>query len=121
MSGKKRKATAPASGATESEMPRAISYTMTDEDGNVALPRDILQFAGFHGVMLIEAELTEQGILLRPHAGLDPEQARAWRRQHEAAIKQQLDDIAAGRKRVFYSEEEFEEALRRETPANADV
>ena len=61
---------------------------------------------------LFDAEITEDGILLRPRKVIDATQAWFWTREWQAGEREADADLVAGRVETFGSDEDFSAALR---------
>ena len=61
---------------------------------------------------LLDAEITAEGILLRPRKVIDASQAWFWNPEWQAGERDAEADLTAGRGEVFTSGEEFLDALR---------
>lgn len=81
--------------------------------GQLTLPEDIRVAARLQAGDLLEAELTSEGILLRPQKLIDATQAWFWAPAWQAAEREADADKAAGRIQVFDTDEEFLEALHK--------
>jgi antitoxin PrlF len=87
--------------------------------GQLTLPDEIRKAAHLEEGDLLEAELTPDGILLRPQKLIDATQAWFWAPEWQAAERQADEDRAAGRSESFGSGDELVEALRgRAKPRN---
>src|SRR6185437_9538572 len=80
--------------------------------GQVTLPDEIRKAAHLEEGDLLEAELTADGILLRPQKLIDATQAWFWSPEWQAGEREADADRAAERVEVFSSEGEFLRALR---------
>ena len=80
--------------------------------GQVTLPEEIRNAAHLEEGDLLEAELTDEGILLRPQKVIDASQAWFWTPEWQAGEREADRDEAAGQGETFDSGEEFVEALR---------
>jgi AbrB family looped-hinge helix DNA binding protein len=80
--------------------------------GQLTLPEEIRVAARLEEGDLLEAEITENGILLRPQKVIDATQAWFWTPEWQAGERQADADLAAGRVEVFASGEQFQEALK---------
>lgn len=80
--------------------------------GQMTLPEEIRLAARLEEGDLLEAEITQDGILLKPQRVIDADQAWFWTPEWQAKEREADEDIAAGRGEIFYSDEEFLEALR---------
>src|SRR5437899_12822402 len=82
--------------------------------GQLTLPEKIRKAARLEQGDLLEAELTTEGILLRPQKVIDPDQAWYWTPEWQAGEREADADLAAGRgSEIFMSGEKFLEALRK--------
>lgn len=80
--------------------------------GQLTLPEEIRVAAHLEEGDLLEAEITEDGILLRPQKVIDATQAWFWTPEWQAGEREADADIAAGRVETFASGEEFLDALK---------
>lgn len=78
----------------------------------MTLPEEIRAAARLEEGDLLEAEITDEGILLRPQKVIDATQAWFWTREWQAGEREADADLAAGRGPTFDSGEEFLDALR---------
>ena len=79
----------------------------------VTLPKELRLAAGLHDGDELEAEVVNDGILLRPCTERDPDQGWYWTPEWQQGEKQIEIDRAAGRfGPVFDSADEFLDALR---------
>jgi AbrB family looped-hinge helix DNA binding protein len=83
--------------------------------GQLTLPEDIRRAAHLDEGDLLEAEITPDGILLRPQKVIDASQAWFWTEAWQAGEREADADRAAGRSERFDSGEEFLAALHAET------
>lgn len=81
--------------------------------GQLTLPDEIRRAARLEEGDLLEAELTSDGILLRPQKVIDADQAWFWTPEWQAMERQADEDKLAGRREIFMSGEEFLAALRK--------
>lgn len=80
--------------------------------GQLTIPEEIRTAARLEEGDLLEAELTEDGILLRPQKVIDASQAWFWTPGWQAGEREADADAAAGRGESFDSDEELLRALR---------
>ena len=80
--------------------------------GQLTLPEEIRTAARLEDGDLFDAEITDEGILLRPQKLIDATQAWFWAPEWQAGERQADADRAAGRVETFGSDEEFKAALR---------
>src|ERR1700676_2899497 len=80
--------------------------------GQLTLPEEIRKAAHLDEGDLLEAEVTAEGILLRPQKVIDASQAWFWTPEWQAGERDANADLSAGRTETFGSGEEFIEALR---------
>lgn len=83
--------------------------------GQLTLPDDIRKAAHLEEGDLLDAELTPDGILLRPQKLIDATQAWFWTPEWQAGEREADADRSAGRVETFASGEEFVAALRSRT------
>ncbi len=80
--------------------------------GQVTLPEDIRTAAHLEEGDLLDAELTDEGILLRPRKVIDSTQAWFWSPEWQQGEREAEADLAAGRVETFASGEVMIAALR---------
>ncbi len=80
--------------------------------GQITLPDEIRRSAHLEEGDLLEAELTSDGILLRPQKLIDATQAWFWTPNWQEGERDADADRAAGRVEVFATDEEFLAALQ---------
>lgn len=86
--------------------------------GQLTLPEEIRAAAHLEEGDLLEVEITDEGILLRPQKVIDATQAWFWTRAWQAGEREADADLAAGRHETFDSGEELLDALgKRAKPA----
>ncbi len=89
--------------------------------GQITIPSAIRNAAQLEEGDIVEMEVTEDGILLRPVKDRDPEQAWFWTPGWQAGERRASADIKAGRTVRYESDEEFLAALENGLPDDADV
>jgi AbrB family looped-hinge helix DNA binding protein len=89
-----------------------MARTTLRAKGQLTLPEEIRNAARLEEGDLLEAELTAEGILLRPQKVIDVTQSWFWTAAWQAGEREADADDAAGRGETFDSGEEFVEALR---------
>ena len=80
--------------------------------GQLTLPDDIRKAAHLESGDLLEAEITPDGILLRPQKLIDATQAWFWTPEWQAGERNADQDAVSGRSEAFESGDEFIDALR---------
>jgi AbrB family looped-hinge helix DNA binding protein len=88
-----------------------MARTTLRAKGQVTLPDEIRKAARLEEGDLLEAELTADGILLRPQKVIDATQAWFWSPEWQAGEREADADRDAGRLESFDSEQEFIDAL----------
>ncbi len=89
-----------------------MRHTRLRAKGQLTLPEEIRTAARLEEGDLLEAEITEEGILLRPQKLIDATQAWFWTPEWAAGEREADADLAAGRGERFESAEAFLAALR---------
>ena len=89
-----------------------MTRTTLRAKGQLTLPDEIRKAARLEEGDLLEAELTPDGILLRPQKLIDATQAWFWTPEWQAGEREADADLAAGRVERFESGEAFLQALR---------
>jgi AbrB family looped-hinge helix DNA binding protein len=90
-----------------------VARTTLRARGQLTLPEEVRAAAHLEEGDLLDAELTSEGILLRPQKIIDSTQAWFWTPDWQAGEREAEADRAAGRAETFASEEEFLAALRK--------
>jgi antitoxin PrlF len=90
-----------------------MARTTLRAKGQLTLPEEIRAAAHLEEGDLLEAELTEDGILLRPQKVIDATQAWFWTPEWQAGEREAEADLAAGRVETFASGEDLLRALER--------
>jgi len=89
-----------------------MSRTTLRAKGQLTLPEEIRTKAQLEEGDLLDAEITAEGILLRPQKVIDATQAWFWTKEWQAGEREADADLAADRVQTFESEEAFIEALQ---------
>ena len=89
-----------------------MARTTLRAKGQLTLPDDIRKAAHLEEGDLLEAEITADGILLRPQKLIDATQAWFWTAEWQAGEREADSDRAAGRIETVGSGDEFLDALR---------
>ena len=89
-----------------------MARTTLRAKGQLTLPEDVRAAARLEEGDLLEAEITEDGILLRPQKVIDATQAWFWTPEWQAGERAADADLAAGRGETFDSGEKFIAALK---------
>jgi AbrB family looped-hinge helix DNA binding protein len=80
--------------------------------GQLTLPEEIRAAAHLEEGDLLDAEITAEGILLRPQKVIDATQAWFWTTEWQSGEREADADRDAGRLETFGTGEEFLKALR---------
>jgi AbrB family looped-hinge helix DNA binding protein len=88
-----------------------VARTTLRAKGQLTLPEEIRKAARLDEGDLLEAEVTADGILLRPQKVIDASQAWFWTPEWQAREREADADLAAGRVETFDSGEAFLDAL----------
>jgi AbrB family looped-hinge helix DNA binding protein len=83
--------------------------------GQLTLPEEIRKAARLEEGDLLEAELTDEGILLRPQRVIDATQAWFWTPEWQAGEREADADLAAGAVETFASADELLDGLRKKS------
>jgi antitoxin PrlF len=89
-----------------------MSRTTLRARGQLTLPEDIRNAARLEEGDLLDAEITADGILLRPRKVIDSTQAWCWAASWQAGESEADNDLAAGRIESFESGEALIDGLR---------
>lgn len=87
--------------------------------GQLTLPDEIRRAARLEEGDLLDAEITEEGILLRPKKLIDATQAWFWTPAWQAGEREADADADAGRTETFSSGEELLAALKKRAKPGA--
>ncbi len=93
-------------------MIRIMSRTTVRAKGQITLPDDVRRAAHLEEGDLLDAEITTEGILLRPQKVIDITQAWFWTTDWQAGERDADADRAAERVTTFASGEELLGSLR---------
>ena len=88
-----------------------MSRTTLRAKGQLTLPEEIRTEAHLEEGDLLDAEITPEGILLRPQKVIDATQAWFWTKEWQVGERDADADLAAHRMEAFESEEAFIQAL----------
>ncbi len=89
-----------------------MARTTLRAKGQLTLPEEIRAAARLEDGDLFDAEITDDGILLRPRKVIDATQAWFWTPEWQAGEREADADRAAGRVEVVGSDQAFTTALR---------
>jgi AbrB family looped-hinge helix DNA binding protein len=89
-----------------------VPRTTLRAKGQLTLPEEIRTAARLEEGDLLEAVITDEGILLRPQKIIDATQAWFWTPEWQGGEREADADLAAGRGEAFGSGEAFVKALR---------
>ena len=89
-----------------------MARTTLRAKGQLTLPEEIRSAAHLEEGDLLDAEITEDGILLRPRKVIDSTQAWFWTPKWQAGEREADSDRAAGRVEAFASGEAMIGELR---------
>src|SRR5437667_12600405 len=81
--------------------------TTLKQRGTITIPVEIRNAVRLEEGDPIELEVTADGILLRPMKLIDATQAWFWTPEWQAKEREADEDIAAGRGKIFLSDEDF--------------
>jgi AbrB family looped-hinge helix DNA binding protein len=88
-----------------------MARTTLRAKGQLTLPEEIRTAARLEEGDLLDAEITEEGILLRPRKVIDATQAWFWAPDWQQGERDADADLVAGRGETFSSGEELLDAL----------
>jgi AbrB family looped-hinge helix DNA binding protein len=89
-----------------------VARTTLRAKGQLTLPEEIRAAAHLEEGDLLDAEITEEGILLRPQKVIDATQAWFWAPTWQQGEREADADLTAGHAETFSSGEAFLDALR---------
>lgn len=95
-----------------------MSRTTLRAKGQITLPDDVRRAAHLEEGDLLDAEITTEGILLRPQKLIDVTQAWFWTTDWQTGERDADADRAAERFSAFASGEELQSALRQRSRLN---
>ena len=79
----------------------------------MTLPEKVRKLAKLSEGDLLEAEVIDEGVLLRPRKLIDRDQAWFWTPEWQAGERAADEDLATGRIKTFSTPDEFIEALKK--------
>ncbi len=88
-----------------------MARTTVRAKGQITLPEEIRTAARLEEGDLLEAEMTEEGILLRPQKVVDASQSWFWSPEWQEGEREAEADLVAGRGETFESGDVFLDAL----------
>jgi antitoxin PrlF len=88
-----------------------VSRTTLRAKGQLTLPEEIRAAAHLEEGDLLDAEITAEGILLRPQKVIDATQAWFWTKEWQEGEREADTDLAGDRMKIFGSGEELLTAL----------
>jgi AbrB family looped-hinge helix DNA binding protein len=88
-----------------------VSRTTLRAKGQLTLPEEIRAAAHLEEGDLLDAEITAEGILLRPQKVIDATQAWFWTKEWQDGEREADTDLAGDRLEIFGSGEELLTAL----------
>jgi AbrB family looped-hinge helix DNA binding protein len=99
-----------------------VEVTLLECEGALYIPHRIREAAGLKEGDVIEVDITSEGILLRPRRAMKSVRAWAGARDRLAELQEKaVREQAAKGDRVFYTDEEFLDALAAIAAEDADV
>ncbi|HYZ91828.1 MAG TPA: AbrB/MazE/SpoVT family DNA-binding domain-containing protein [Actinomycetota bacterium] len=90
-----------------------MARTTLRAKGQLTLPEEIRAAAHLEEGDLLDAEITPDGVLLRPQKLIDATQAWFWTAEWQAGEREAEADLAAGRVEFVASGDEFVRELRK--------
>ncbi len=93
-------------------MPKALPRTEVRAKGQVTIPAEVREQAHLEEGDLMEVEVVDEGILLRPQKVVDTTQAWFWTSTWQGKMRRAEEDLETGRVAGFDSGEEFIKTLR---------
>jgi AbrB family looped-hinge helix DNA binding protein len=81
--------------------------------GQITIPASIRKAAHFEEGDLVELELREEGILLRPLKTIEASQAWFWTKEWQAGEREASEDLKAGRTTRHKSSKDFLSSLKK--------
>ena len=94
-----------------------MSRTTLRAKGQLTLPEEIRAAAHLEEGDLLDAEITAEGILLRPQKVIDATQAWFWTKEWQDGEREADTDLAGDRLEIFGSGQELLTALGRRAKA----
>lgn len=90
-----------------------MALSQVRKKGQVTIPTEIREAAGIEEGTVLEFELSEEGIVMRPKEMIDADQAWFWKRGWQEGELEASAEHAAGKGKAYKSEEAFLAALKR--------
>jgi AbrB family looped-hinge helix DNA binding protein len=89
-----------------------MSFSQVRKKGQVTIPTEIREAARIEEGTVLEFELSEDGIVMRPKEMIDADQAWFWKRGWQEGELEASAELTAGKGKVHKSDEAFLKALR---------
>jgi AbrB family looped-hinge helix DNA binding protein len=86
-----------------------VAYSQIRNKGQVTIPNDVREAAHLEEGTMVEFTVTDQGVLLRPKAMVDAEDAWFWTKEWQQGEREAQAELAAGGE--VYTDDEFLNAL----------
>jgi AbrB family looped-hinge helix DNA binding protein len=90
-----------------------MAYSQVRKKGQVTIPTEIREAARIEEGTVLEFELSDEGIVVRPKEMIDADQAWFWKRGWQEGELEASAEMAAGKGKVYKSDKEFLAALQR--------
>jgi AbrB family looped-hinge helix DNA binding protein len=90
-----------------------MAYSQVRKKGQVTIPTEIREAARIEEGTVLEFELSDDGIVMRPKEMIDADQAWFWKRGWQEGELEASAELAAGKGKVYKSDEAFLAALQR--------
>jgi AbrB family looped-hinge helix DNA binding protein len=90
-----------------------MAFSQVRKKGQVTIPTEIREAARIAEGTVLEFELTEDGIVVRPKEMIDADQAWFWKQSWQEGELEASAELAAGKGKVYKSDKAFLDALDR--------
>ena len=90
-----------------------MPFSQVRKKGQVTIPTEIREAARIEEGTVLEFELSDDGIVMRPKEMIDADQAWFWKRAWQEGELEASAELAAGKGKVFKSDSAFLVALQR--------
>lgn len=90
-----------------------MAFSQVRKKGQVTIPTEIREAARITEGTVLEFELTDDGIVVRPKEMVDADQAWFWKQRWQEGELEASAELAAGKGRVYKSDAALLAALQR--------
>ncbi len=90
-----------------------MAFSQVRKKGQVTIPTEIRQAARIEEGTVLEFELTDEGIVVRPKKMIDADQAWFWKRAWQEGELEASAELTAAKGKIYKTDKAFLAALER--------